>query len=279
MGILDKKGKLSGPGSPDQVQIASGGWEDVEDEVSRRSVMMCIYGETGTGRTRLALTAPGPIALAHSAEKVDGLMQKAKEFNPHLRTLKQFNFGCAASGTPQEIANQVGPVWNKATMLWNDAIDKWARTAIMDTDTEGWEYQRLRDFGELNPKGRIDSLYGPTNQRFRSLWKRARKTYACNVIFISQGKDEYKDTVENGQKTSKKTGRTIRAGMKEVPFAADIIVRTDFDMTTQQFKATIEKPWYNNDARGMELYDEDIRFGAILELITGIEEAEWMNPR
>jgi hypothetical protein len=264
--------------------VSLGGWEDVEEEVSRRRVTMLIYGDTGTGRTKLALTAPGPIALAHTAEKIDGVVQlaqqekKAAKLNP---TIKVVNFGVVASGTNQQIADTVGPVWSRMTQLWYDAVDNWATTAICDTDTEAWELCRLAFFGELNPKGRIDNLYGPVNARWRAIFKRNKKAQPvrCNIIAISQTKDEYKDVMKGGQKVSEKTGRTIRVGQREIPIAADIIVRTSkyFDRQRGQvFTATIEKGWYNAAAEGITLEDDDCRFTNILQMITGYPEEEWL---
>ncbi len=51
-------------------------WEDAPTEFTRRSVVLEIYGDTGTGRTTLALTAPGTIAVLHAAEKLEGLFQR-----------------------------------------------------------------------------------------------------------------------------------------------------------------------------------------------------------
>src|SRR5688572_18559459 len=97
------------PGGPKPSTPAAGGtgasselWDEVSDEVERRSVMWVIYGPTGTGRTRLGLTAPGPIALAHTAEKIDGIVQQAKHGtipNVPPQVIRVNNFGVAASGS------------------------------------------------------------------------------------------------------------------------------------------------------------------------------------
>lgn len=253
------------------------GWTDAPSEVTRRSVMINIYGETGTGRTRLALTLPGPIALAHTSEKVDGIVQRVVKEGKVVRLL---NFGTVASGTNQQIADKVGPVWTNMTRNWNDATDNWARTTIMDTETEAWELCRLAFFGELNPQGRIDNLYGPVNQRWRSVFKRhKREDYAsnCHCVAISQAKDEYKDKVQNGKRVSAKTGRSIRAGQREIPIMADVIIRTDKYISKEGmiFRATVEKAWFNGHYEGTEFYNDDCRLPYILSYITDTDESEW----
>lgn len=259
--------------------VGSAGWDEVSDEVERRVVMINIYGDTGTGRTRLALTSPGPIALAHTAEKIDGVVQKAKAEGKVIRV---HNFGGSFAGSQQEIIDQASTVWKRAQSLWNDAIDNWARTTIMDTDTEGWELIRLAYFGELNPKGRTDSLYGPVNARWRSMWKRYKREYQCNCIAISQTKDEYVTVKKQGGQSSERTGKQIRAGQKGIPFDADVIIRTDkdFDDSGKRiFRATVEKAWYNGDLEGTVFENEECRIPYIMSLITGIDEEEWNAGR
>lgn len=253
----------------------NGDWQEVSDEVERRSYTCNIYGDTGTGRTRLALTAPGPIALAHTAEKIDGIVQHAKRQG---RVIRVHNFFTAAAGSEQDIATKVRPVWNRMVDNWNSAIDTWARTVIMDTDSEGWELCRLAYFGELNPRGRIDNLYGPVNQRWRSLFKRNKFDWRCNCIAISQTKDEWHDIYRQGKKVSERTGRTIRVGQREIPILSDIILRTDKYIDPKRgmvFTATIDKGWYNGDSEGITFENEDCSLPHILEVITGYPESEW----
>jgi hypothetical protein len=250
---------------------SSGLWDDAPTESIRRCVFIHIYGDTGTGRTSLALTAPGPIGLVHTAEKLEGVVQRYAR----QKSIKLVNFGGIFRGTPQQIADQANPVWVKMYTAWCDGMDNWARTLIMDTDTEGWEILRLARFGELNPRGRTDSLYGPVNAEWRSLFKRFRSQERCNVIAIGQAKDEYIDKVKDGKVTSTKTGRTIRAGQKEIPYMADIVLRTS--KQDGVFACTIEKGWYNAHTEGMSLEGDDIRIPYIVSLITETDESEWMK--
>lgn len=249
----------------------SSAWEDAPTEVTTRKVFMRIVGDTGTGRTKLALTAPGPVAFAHAGEKIEGVLQAAAK----QQKIRVMNFGGSFAGTPQDIANQAGPTWNKLVAGAYDAIDNWARTFIIDTDTEAWELLRLARFGEMNPKGRTDFLYGPVNAEWRSLFKRYRGQERCSVIAIGQTKEEYVEKFMQGKKESARTGRTIQAGQKEMGFMADVVIRTSRDIENGDFIATITKGWFNAMTEGVEFRNEEIRFSNIMAMITETEESEW----
>lgn len=254
---------------------SSSGWEDAPTEITDRGVIMAVYGDTGTGRTTFALTAPGPIAFAHAGEKITGIVQTAAR----QKTVRVLNFGATLYGTPQQIADQAQPIWRKTRDGLMDALTKasWARTGIIDTHNELWELLRLAEFGELNPQGRTDALYGPVNARWRSLfkWHRAQlEPRMKSLIVIGQTREEYKDVTKNGRKESVRTGRTISAGQKEVHYMADVVVRTSRG-DNGEFLATIEKAWYKAEYEGVTLANEDATYPKVMSLITETDESEW----
>lgn len=249
------------PAAPNS--LGESAWEDAPKGFDRRCVFMEIYGDTGTGRTRLALTAPGPIALAHAAEKVAGEVQRAvKELGSKL---KIHNFGTTVYGTdPPAIAKQAQPVWRALRERWLGAPG-WAKTRVMDTGSEAWELVRLARFGTVTPQGRTENLYGPVNAEWRSMFKSHGNQNYTNTIVIHQTKDEY--VTKKGPKgtSSERTGETIRVAMKEMPFMAEVIIRTS--KSGGVFTATIEKGWHNAAAEGTEFNDEDATFENIMTLI------------
>lgn len=257
----------------------SGGWEDAPTEFVQRCVLMSIWGPTGSGRTRLALTAPGPIAFAHAGEKIQGVVQAAAR----EKQVKVHNFGGVFGGSVQDISNQASAIWNpfeakiKAALVNTDF-----QSTVVDTDTEAWELLRLAFFGELNPKGRTDSLYGPVNARWRSIFKAQRREAAArvsapNLIVIGQAKDEYVMTrQEGGKKSSERTGKLLQAGQKEVAYNSDVVIETSRDISNGDFVATIRKGWWNAAAvEGISLTNEDITFAKIMSIVTETEEPEW----
>lgn len=248
-------------------------WQSAPTKLTKRSALVEVYGDTGTGRTTWALSAPGPIAFLHASEKIEGIIQPhATKIGPNGDgTGGVFDFGGVFIGSDQEVARQAGRVWAELTEAWYDALT-WARTLVLDTHTEAWELIRLARFGGLKPSGgRVDANYGPVNAEFRSLFKAAKQQDGCNVIVIGQTKDEYKGSGGMGQRT----GKTIRAGMKEIPFYADVIVRTESELLSQSFTSTIEKPWWNSAMMGLELEGEMSNFTTTMELVTEVEDGRW----
>lgn len=98
--IKDAQRFSSSPGS-DSSSIQ---WEQAPTLFTKRSgVIMEIWGPTMTGRTTLALTAPGPIALISFHEKIDGVVQAAKGAGKESRDIRIFKAGKIFRGTPQQI--------------------------------------------------------------------------------------------------------------------------------------------------------------------------------
>lgn len=267
MAIIKKRAVGGASTAPVSADVS---WEDAPSEFTRRCTFIHIYGDTGTGRTTFALTAPGPIGFAHAAEKIDGIIQRAVA----KKRIRIVNFGGVFRGDAQTVANQAGPIWNRLAASWYNAIDDWASTVIMDTDTEAWELLRLARFGELNPKGRTDSLYGPVNAEWRSMFKHFLTQGRCNVISIGQSKDEYITRVKDGKPFDVRTGNTIRAGQKQIPIMADVVLRTGRTMDGG-FTVTIEKGWFNAHTEGMTFEGEECNFPYVMSLITETDQEEW----
>jgi len=233
---------------------------------------MEIYGDTGTGRTTLALTAPGPIALIHASEKIEGIIQ------PFARDkeIRLFDFGVDLSGARghEAVADEADKVWGAMSDAIYDAYE-WARTIIIDTHTEAWELIRLARFGDLKPSGgRIDANYGPVNAEWRSLFKHFRHQDGTNLIAVGQTKDEYRES-KSGM--GQRTGKTIRAGQKDVHYLADVIVRTERDIIANTFTSKVEKGWWNAFSEGLEFDNEDSRFGYVMAIVAESDEEEWLT--
>lgn len=256
------------------VRTGTAEWEDAPEEFTRRSTIMTVYGDTGSGRTTLALTAPGPIALIHAAEKIDGIVQKFSRD----KKIRVHNFGAVfRGGDESEIAAQAMEVWRKFESAYYDAYG-WARTIVIDTHTELWELIRIAYFGDLKPStGRVDANYGPVNARWRSLLKHYRQQEGTNLILLGQTKDEYKSkkTATGKDGMGERTGNTIHAGQKEVLIGSDVVVRTRINVKEGEFSSVIEKPWMNGPMLGFECDAEMSNFPVIMGLITDTDAEEW----
>jgi hypothetical protein len=264
-------------------------WEQAPTELTRHCVLMSVYGDTGTGRTSFALSAPGPIAYIQCAEKYEGIVQ------PFARDkdIRMVDFSVDLSGTEsgsKSAAARADVAWRLLRSAWYDAINGgWARTVVLDTDTDAWELIRLSFFGDLKPAGgRIETNWGPVNAEWKALFKSAKHTDEVNVIVIAQTKDEYALAKKTGGAKrggmGERTGRTIRAGQKDMGFMSEVIVRTHLDPMARRFSCEIEKPWWNSAALGMEVDNELAEalygrerydFATVMALITEEEAEKW----
>ena len=255
-------------------------WEEVSEEFTLRATFMGVVGDTDSGRTRFSLTAPGPIAYLHCGEKKDGLIEEMRK----SKLIRVHDFGGVFSGNNQAIADAAGRNWMKFRKAFMEAFG-WAKTIVVDTDTDLWELLRLARFGAIKPTGgRVDANYGPVNAEFRSLAQRFRAQEMTNVIFISKTGDEYVKS-KTGQSTGmgERTGRTIRRGMKDVPYWCDVVVRCHKIEATsdkpRKFRAVVEKGWFNAHSEGTKFSNALMTFPNVMAAVTNTEEEEWNVAR
>lgn len=253
-------------------------WDAAPTELERECVFASVYGDTDTGRTSWALSAPPPIALIHAAEKIEGIVQPfAKE-----KEIRVFDFSVDLSKTANidEAAALADKAWRRLRAAWYDAFT-WARTIILDTDTDAWELIRFAFFGDLKPSsGRIETNWGPVNAEWLSMFKHFKHQNRANVIVISQTKDEYTKAAKG--KMGERTGKTVRATQKNMGFLSEVVVRMRRD-TGGAFTATIEKEWWNGAMYGVkvdgalaEAYGrERVDFATVMALITESDVAAW----
>lgn len=234
-------------------------WEAAPTELTRRTAFVCTYGESGSGRTTFALTAPGPIALLHASEKIEGIVQPfAKK-----KDIRILDFGGIFEGSEQEIAKQADVKVREVKAAIDDAFG-WARTIVLDTHTEFWELMRLARFGKLSQV--LPHHYGPLNAEWRTLFKRFRQQDSVNLVCIGQIRERYRN--------DKPTGKMEQAGQKEMTYFSDAVVRTERGKNGD-FGGVIEKGWMNAPSEGMELDGEMLTFGWVLGLITGTDKETW----
>jgi hypothetical protein len=276
---ISSSSSSSSPSSSRIVSNTSVQWEQAPTIFTKRSgVIMEIWGPTMTGRTTLALTAPGPIALISFHEKIDGIVQAQAD----KKDIRIFKAGRIFRGTPQQIQSEAWEAMSAYEGAYYQAFE-WAKTIIVDTHPEAWYLERLAEFGAEKPAtGRIDRNWAGINNRWMSMLNKARSQDGndhsqTNVIFIGQVEDEWKDG-EGG--IGKKTGRLIRTSTKasdQVLLKSDISVRTD--KSRGNFTSTIYKGWWNASSEDMVLENEMSNFGMIMGLVTETDPDEWTEER
>lgn len=245
-------------------------WEDAPTEFTKRSgVITEIWGPTGSGRTHLALTAPGPIAYIYFHEKMDGVIQKfAKQ-----KTIRCIKAGGAFRGDEKEIQSAAWEAMEAYEAAYYDSFS-WARTTILDTHNEAWYLERLAEFGAPKPsKGRVDKNYAAINNRWMSMLNMARTQERTNVILVGQVEDEWKDTPDGFGKRTGKEVRVSTTASKQVLLKSDVSVRTD--KKNGEFFSTIYKGWWNAESEDSILKNDMSTFAMIMGIVTETDPDEW----
>ena len=275
--IGGKNSKPVGAGSP------STDWEEVGADITQECVFMDIMGLEGSGKTRLALSAPGPVALIDGAEKTGGVMNRVVAETG--KVIRRHKYIYTLTDKKEEDRERAEAVLVELISKYRDAMNGWARSVVFDTGNRLWELVRLSHHGVLRPKGnRMDALYGPPNAEIRGLLAdEFRAQNRTNVITIHQMGDKYIDKMVNGTMTSMKTGKYERkGGFKEIPFIADIVVEC-VRTPTGGFAAIVRKGWVNPGIEGIEADEEmlqalgysGLNFSSLLAWITDMPEDKW----
>jgi len=214
-------------------------WTDAPSQLACRSVFMAIYGRTGTGRTTLALSAPGPIALIHAAEKLEGIVQP---FVQNGKDIKLYSYGTILPrGDEAKVKAHTKKVWDDFKDAMLDSMG-WARTVVLDTHTEAWRLVRAARFGKLTQVKPFH--YTAVNAEWAALMKQFRNQDKCNLIVSGRLRERYKN--------DKPTGIMEQSGMKDMDTFSDVIIRTRKKRLKGEttFSAEIEKGWWNAHSEG-----------------------------
>lgn len=266
-------------------------WDEVPLAHTSRSVFLHEFGDTATGRSTFALTAPGPIAYFRTLENTERALPTANMRHVELydTPILSINIGASLVGTSQQIKDESRRLLDKLWLHWRDACDNWARTVILDIHNDLWKYCQTEFFGSDSmrlPENQRRAAWGDINVRWDSFINHALVSMdrrPLNVIMIGKVTDEYK-----GQK---KTGRLVRKDTKELTRQSNVTIRTyrnsAYNPATRtqdyNFSSRILKPWDNwnvaSDEFEMtppwELRNELSTFPNMMSLITGVSPLEW----
>lgn len=252
--------------TPTQAAMAAAGYSTtVADQVP--AVVMTIQGLQKTWKTRLALTAPGPIAYHGIDTGSEGPLQDARDagkvifpmFHSYdlpleLRKVPKFPPNRIVEGKSIPSAEEIAFYEERAlwvrTNCWerfetaNDAaIAAGARTIIWDTETEVWEMKRLAAFGKLLQNPQV--FYPKVNGEYKEFLRRLADA-DVNLILIRQLKEKFDSP-----------GVYVPQGMGKIDFVVDIAlemksipsVKVGGEIRPQKYRATVLSA---RQARGKE---------------------------
>lgn len=190
---------------------------------STRKVCISVEGQEKRGKTKFALTAPGPIVYFNLDEGLERVQPESQFPALDLRVVTIPPF--AKDGHPDIIAEGALKVWEWLKVQHFNALDA-ARTVVYDSFTEVWELARLARFGKLT---QVQSFhYGPVNREFHEFVREFNR-HNANLILLHKVMPEFenKDALE-------------RRGFSHIGFAVDDFFRVDREPDGSFFVEVIE---------------------------------------
>lgn len=247
-----------------------------------RHYFISIDGEEKTGKSTLALTAKGPIDVLDLNDGLHGVVHKATTGQPPFTRRKKVRIAVH----PLPDGNDRDDVKAKSTKEWNAFAADFrasvvtAKTVIVDSGTDLWRLDRQSEFGGAKSESRKGSLdYDMANSKIRGLL-RLYHTHKANVILTHQLEEEWKQYKKpDGTETSRKTGKLIRDGFKEMGFMVQMVLRTRKEITDTglHFIARLEVCRFDPSIEGTDFSSEVNMFNlpTIVAFCTGTDASEW----
>ncbi len=166
------------------------------------------WGEVGTGKTSLWLTAPGPILVQSLDKGLEGIIEMHATSGKDIY-YEEYDWNASAADFSQEYAVEIR---DKIIEDFTVALEH-CRTVVWDKETNIWEVFRYAEFGgpSDNPKD-----YAKLNQRYVNLINQAKEG-SINFGLIQSMKNEWGTVINpnNGKKGGAPTGERIPAGFAQ----------------------------------------------------------------
>lgn len=249
--------------TPPPISLEASGFNRVNADITKRLIISS-QGREKEGKTRFALTAPGPIAILNLDIGLEGVVEQFVGDKEIWQ--KRLSAPILPPKTePAVMIQQYLPLWEDFTTTYHNALAT-ARTVIVDSMTEAWEMLRLARFGKLTQV--MPTHYGPVNAEFNGLINAAYFSKA-NVIYIHREKDEY---VNNAR-----TGKLEFAGQKDIPFKVQVNLRHYRDKQDGTFKVDVLNCRQNSALMGETLEEPLNVFSYLASLVyPDTDMADWM---
>jgi hypothetical protein len=234
------------------------GFTDVKDEVIHRLIVN-VEGHNKTGKTNLALTAPGPVVVFNLDLGLEGVARKHSRKDHRIMT-KTYSL-------PADLSSGMAQNQKRAEVLWDtfkkdfDAVCKNSkvRTIVWDSATEAWELARIAEFGKLTQVQPWH--YGPLNAEFRKVLRAVTDTDK-NLIVTHKMTEVYVERKgSDGKRKAEATGEFRRSGFKDMAYVVQVNLRSFHD--DLGFGIEVMDCRQDGDLAGMELRGKDCTFAEL----------------
>lgn len=241
------------------IAMAQMGFKPVDPKSSAiKRLIVNITGKEKSGKSNLALTAPGPIALFDFDYGLEGVVEKFAG----KKSIYRSEYRISELSADKYISE-----WERHKKEFRAALShKGVRTVVEDTGTEMWELVRLARFGKLTQV--MPQHYGPVNAELRGL---VRDAYSSdkNLIFLHKMTQVY----INNQPTKD----YAMAGFKDIPYAVQVNCLAWREEGGGDFHLEIQDCRQNSAIAGMDLVGDMINFPQLAMMVyPDTEEDNWV---
>lgn len=266
-------------------------WKRASAELEASCAVFGIHGNTGSGRTSLAFTLPGPFAYFHDFETREGVVQAVEASGVEVN---EFCFGADFMASDGQVArrDKAREILGQMQANWLDAKN-WAKTVILDTEhalyglVQQWAFGTLTlnydEFGRPIGKGQANPWTGnrkgqlnwqPVNNMMSSfiMSMRAAQTESGhpNLVLIAKARNE-RDNEGRVLSTVK------RVGWLHSTYHQNFRLLTSYLPQKKEYCTEILKAWYGRQG---DLYIDKLgtpREDRAIDLPTII--ADCLGPR
>jgi hypothetical protein len=198
-----------------------------KDTPTMPSLIVDVYGPSGSGKSHFALTAPGPISVSLFGAKneLDGTVQKFEADKEVVigRYIDAAEQPAGGKNQNMEFFSAQNARFEKEVQA---AMKAGVRSVVYDKGTDLWESIRYANFGAAATTG--DYYRTIANREWSRLVQMVVQA-GKNLVLIHEDDAEWGDTGERDEKTGKPkrqpTGRRIRKGNEKTGFLVDVTLR------------------------------------------------------
>lgn len=264
-----------------------GGSFTLASQPAPRRLVVALDGLEKTGKTRWALTAPGPIAYQNLDIGLEGVIESFQSEKVIFRA--DYGLDIGKDDTQATIMAKAGPEWLRFVTDWKEfvipAMKKGlVKTGVWDTGSELWELQRLARLGKLTQV--MPHHYTALNSEYQNLLREVYDTPG-NLVILHKLKPEWKDNPVTNK--GNKTGLFERSGYSGTGFLVQVnatcwrekLQGDPPGAPTGPFHVTVRDCRQNATIAGMELVSgADSPFPADFATLAGLvypesDPAEW----
>lgn len=240
------------------------------EKPKHKRVILNVQAQEGCGKTRFALTAPGPIGYISMEYGLEGViepfLEQGKTIYPAFFKTDKLVAELSEKMTHEEWSEELRKV---ETAMVAAVTSDHLRTVVVDTGTEHWELVRLGEFGKVAQV--MPEQYGPANRRMRLLIEIAYQRPNLNLVILSKMGKRY--VKAKGAKRGDWDGTYEHKGWSDLPYVVqdNIELYKEENMETERMDFCCRFLKIRQDegqgAMDLVLRNGDIDFPTVAQLI------------